>query len=121
MWPPSSRNESRAPTQGRPYIRQTSEPRPDPEGGLEIGRVLEVEALGEVPVEVEAEELGGDAEAVGGDGVLKPLGLAVVETEALELVVPGAADIEEQHAANVPEGDERRGEQVDQRKAELRV
>ena len=86
-----------------------------------LPRVLEVVALGEVPVEVEPEEAGGDAPAVGGDGVLEPPLVAVVETERLELVVPGAADVEEEHAADALEGEDRRREHVDQREAVLDV
>src|SRR5436305_9588024 len=73
-----------------------SEPGSDPERGLEAAaRLLEVPPAGEVPVEVEADEVEGEAPAVVGDGVLQPLGVAVVEAETLERVEPGAPDIEE--------------------------
>src|SRR6188508_1621011 len=57
--------------------------------------LVQVPEPGEVPVELQAAEVEGDAPAVGRDRVLEPVLLAVPEIEVLDLVVPGAADVEE--------------------------
>src|SRR6185436_8243884 len=48
-----------------------SEPRADPEGRPRVQVLLEVPALRDVPVQVEAEEAHGDAPTIGRDAVLQ--------------------------------------------------
>src|SRR5436190_11298708 len=90
------------------------EARPEPSlGGLAVV------ALGEVPVELEAApELEGEAPADGGFRV----GEAAVAGEAERLAVEvRGADVEEDRSANLLQRHNRRGENVDEREAELDV
>src|SRR6202035_3926373 len=92
------------------------EPRADPEGGAEPALGLaEVPLLGEVPVDVQPEQVDGEAPAVGGHRVLQRVRPGLEELELLELAEIGAADVEEQHPADAAEADDRRGQQVEER------
>src|SRR5215470_10067402 len=97
----------------------TSERLPDPElRPRPADRVLEVEAAGEVPVELEAEEVEGEAPADGAGAIDE----AVVLDERVRLSLQlRAADIEEDVAAHLLQDYDRRGQDVDQREAELEV
>src|SRR5882724_12705982 len=128
---PRNRNATRKPQ------KQGARPRPDAvwngygeslEAGAdpEVGAVaaqllLQIPLPGEVPVDVQPQELGGDPPAVGGDAVLQPLGVAVVVLETLEAVEVGPAGIEEDHPPDAPEAQDRGGEHVDQGEADLGV
>src|SRR6185436_9496232 len=110
-----------------------SEAAPDPEGGLEAAGegLVEVPALGEVPVELEAEQLGGEPPTVGrlgpADAVVEVVRrqavvLAVPELEALAGVIePGAADVDEDAPANALQHAEGEHQGVDEREAQLEV
>src|ERR1044072_1880322 len=112
---------------------RASEAAPDPEGGLEaVGEgLLTVPDLGEVPVEVEAQQVGGEPEAVGRLGPADAVGEVVRRQAALVAVPalhdlagvaePAPADVEEDAAADALDDAERQHQRVDQREAQLEV
>src|SRR5678816_3836041 len=102
-----------------------SERIPDPEARAELPfGVLEVVPLREVPVQFHAEEVEGDAVADGSEAVLQLATLDEFElVPCLEVraVVIRGADVEEQRSSDLLEHEDRRGQDVDEREAELEV